>query len=337
MEKKTKAIGLLSGGLDSTLAARLMLEQGIEVEAVNFMTVFCTCTSRGSSCLSSQKAADKLGIPLTVVDVSEEYLDIVKQPRFGYGSGLNPCIDCRIFCFKKAKEYMQKKGASFVFTGEVLGQRPMSQLRQAMGIIERESGLKGYLLRPLSAKLFPPTIPEEKGIVDRNRLLAIAGRSRKTQITLAKNFNIKDYPCSSGGCLLTDKGFAARMKDLMKYRPDFTLSDVQLLKYGRHFRFSPKVKLVVGRNEEENFKIAALKRESDVMFRAEEPLGPISLLCGGSEKDFIDEAASIIARYALGKGQESEVRISLFRYPHKVNEWLRARPCDDITLDRLRI
>ena len=216
---RAKAIGLLSGGLDSIVAAKLVLDQGIEVEALNFTTAFCTCTSKGSSCLASQKAADQIGVPLKVFDISEEILDVVKHPKFGYGSGMNPCLDCRIFVFKKAKEYMRESGADFIFTGEVLGQRPMSQRREAMNIIERESGLKGYLLRPLCAKLFPPTLAEEKGIVDREKLLSISGRSRKGQISLTKRFNIKDYPCSSGGCLLTDKSFAQRMEDLMKYKP----------------------------------------------------------------------------------------------------------------------
>ncbi len=156
VSNRAKAIGLLSGGLDSIVASRLILEQGIEVEALNFVTAFCTCTSKGSGCLASQKAADQLGTPLKVVDISEEILDVVKNPKFGYGSGMNPCLDCRIFVFKKAKEYMRESGAEFIFTGEVLGQRPMSQRREAMNTIERESGLKGYLLRPLCAKLFPP-------------------------------------------------------------------------------------------------------------------------------------------------------------------------------------
>jgi len=199
MEKKIKAIGLLSGGLDSIVAARLMLEQGIEVEAVNFVTVFCTCTSKGSTCMASQKAAEQLNVPLKIIDISEEYLEVIRKPKYGYGSGINPCLDCRIFTLKKAKEYMKETGASFIFTGEVLGQRPMSQRREAMNIIERDSGLQGYLVRPLSAKFFPPTIPEKEGALDRNKLLAISGRSRKPQIQMNEEFNIKDYPCSAGG------------------------------------------------------------------------------------------------------------------------------------------
>jgi tRNA U34 2-thiouridine synthase MnmA/TrmU len=327
MEKKAKAIGLLSGGLDSIVAARLMIEQGIEVEAVNFVTTFCTCTSKNSTCLASQKAADQLGIQLKVFDVSEEILDVIKRPKYGYGSGINPCLDCRIFVFKKAKEYMLKTGADFIFTGEVLGQRPMSQRREAMNTIERDSGVKGYLLRPLCAKLFPPTIAEENKTVDREKLMSISGRSRKGQMSLAKKFNIKDYPCSSGGCLLTDKSFAMRMKDLMKHKPDFDLSDVALLKYGRHFRISPAVKLVVGRNNDENHRIALLKKSDDLMLHAQEPLGPVSILRPKADGAVFDEAVSIVARYALGKDNAGQAKIKCFGGAGE--RYVNAPPCKE--------
>ena len=329
-----KAIGLISGGLDSTIAVSLILEQAIEVEAVNFVTVFCTCTSKGSTCMASQKAADQLNVPLKVIDISEEYLEVIKKPKYGYGRGMNPCLDCRIFTLKKAKEYMEQTGASFIFTGEVLGQRPMSQRRQAMDIIERDSGLRGYLVRPLSAKFFPPTVPEEKGLLDRNKLLAISGRSRKPQILMAEKFSIKDYPCSGGGCLLTVKDFAKRMRDLMEHNPDFNLADANLLKYGRHFRVSPRVKLVVGRNESENYKIAALKRQDDILFHAQEPLGPVSLLRGASEGEFIGEAAAITARYALGIGNDGEAKIRYFGISGEEDKYLNARPFEDAKLNR---
>src|SRR3990172_5077850 len=216
-----KALALLSGGLDSTLAAKVILEQGIELEALNFLTVFCTCTNRGATCLASQKAVETLGIPLKVFNISEEYLEIVKHPKHGYGSNMNPCIDCRIFIMKKTKAYMEKSGASFIVTGEVLGERPMSQRRDAMRLIEKEAGLEGVILRPLSAKLLPVTVPEKEGWVNRETLLAFQGRSRKPQMKLADHYGIHDYPSPAGGCLLTDPGFARRMKDLMFYQPDF--------------------------------------------------------------------------------------------------------------------
>lgn len=296
-----KAIALLSGGLDSTIAARVIMEQGVELEALNFMTVFCTCTNRGATCLASQKAVETLGIPLKVFNVSEEYLGVVKHPQHGYGRNMNPCIDCRIFMLKKAKAYMEESGAVFIVTGEVLGQRPMSQRKDAMHLIEKEAGLEGLILRPLSAKVLPTTIPEKEGWVDRERLLNISGRSRKPQIELADHYGIHDYPCPAGGCLLTDPGFAKRMKDLMVNDPQFSLNDVHLLKMGRHFRFSNGVKLVVGRNEEENQKIQTFAQGEDILLKVSSFPGPLSLLRGKLNEGDIEKAAAITVHYGKGK------------------------------------
>jgi len=296
-----KAIALLSGGLDSTLSAKLVLEQGIELEALNFVTVFCTCTSRGATCLASQKAVESLRIPLKVFNVSEEYLDVIKHPEHGYGSHMNPCIDCRIFMMKKAKAYMEASGSSFIVTGEVLGQRPMSQRRDAMRLIEREAGLEGLILRPLSAKFLPVTLPEKEGWVDREKLLDIQGRSRRPQIKLAGELGIRDYPCPAGGCLLTDPGFAKRMKDLMVHHPHFSLNDVHLLKFGRHFRLSPGIKLIVGRNEEENQKIETFAQEGDILLKLFHLPGPSSLLRGERDEKDIERAGGITARYSKAK------------------------------------
>jgi len=299
-----KAIALLSGGLDSTLAAKVVIDHGIEVEAVNFLTVFCTCTNRGETCLASQKAVETLGIPLKVFNVSEEFLDIVKHPKHGYGSNMNPCIDCRIFMLKESRAYMEASGASFVITGEVLGQRPMSQRRDAMRLTERESGLEGLILRPLSAKFLSATIPEKLGWVDREKLLNFQGRSRKPQMKLAELFGIHDYPCPAGGCLLTVPGFAKRMRDLMEHTPDFSINDVHLLKMGRHFRFSSKLKLVIGRNEGENEKIQTFAREEDILLRLAHFPGSLSLLRGEPHDEEIGKAAAIAARYSKAKGWE---------------------------------
>jgi tRNA-uridine 2-sulfurtransferase len=296
-----KAIALLSGGLDSTLAAKVVMDQGIELEALNFLTVFCTCTNRGETCLASQKAVNALGIPLKVFNVSDEYLNVVKHPKHGYGSNMNPCIDCRIFMLKKAKVYMEEAGASFIITGEVLGQRPMSQRRDAMRLIEKEAGLEGYILRPLSAKFLPVTIPEKEGWINRENLLAMQGRSRKPQIKLADHYGIHDYPCPAGGCLLTDPGFARRMKDLMLHQPDFALNDVHLLKFGRHFRFSPQLKLVVGRSEEDNEKIQTFAQDGDILLKVLHHPGPLSLLRGEPSEAEIENAASITVRYGKAK------------------------------------
>jgi tRNA U34 2-thiouridine synthase MnmA/TrmU len=283
------------------LAAKVVLDLGIELEALNFLTVFCTCTNRGETCLASQKAVSALGIPLNVLNVSVEYLHVVKNPKHGYGSNMNPCIDCRIFMMKRAKAYMEKIGASFIVTGEVLGERPMSQRRDSMRLIEKEAGLDGLILRPLSARLLPASIPEKEGWVDREKLLRIQGRSRKPQIQLADHYGIRDYPCPAGGCLLTDPGFAKRIRDLMHHHSDFTLNDVHLLKMGRHFRLSPRLKLVVGRNEEENQKIQTFSGEGDVLLRLSRFPGPLSLLRGEAGEREIEKAAAITARYSKAK------------------------------------
>lgn len=299
-----KAITLLSGGLDSTLATKLIIEQGIEVEAINFYTVFCTSTLGDATCLVSKSAAD-MGIGVKVFDVSEEHLGVVKNPKYGYGRQMNPCIDCRIFMFKKAKEYMKKTGASFLVTGEVLGERPMSQRKEALRIIEKETDLEGLILRPLSAKLLPPTVPEKQGLVDRERFLAISGRSRKTQIQLAKQLGIMDYPWPAGGCLLTDPGFAKRMRDLIDYEPNFSLRDVQLLKVGRHFRLSPYAKLIVGRNQQENKKLLNLAEDEDIIFNPRNLKGPVAIGRGKYNPDLICLSGGIIARYCNGLNNQS--------------------------------
>jgi len=296
-----KAIALLSGGLDSTLAARVVMEQGVELEALNFMTLFCTCTHRGATCLASQKAVETLGIPLKVLNVSEEYLHVVKGPRHGYGRNMNPCIDCRIFMLKKAKAHMEESGAAFIVTGEVLGQRPMSQRREAMRLIEKEAGLEGLILRPLSANVLTPTVPEKEGWINREKLLKIQGRSRKPQMELADHYGIHDYPCPAGGCLLTDPGFAKRIKDLMVHDPHFSLNDVHLLKMGRHFRFSPGAKLVVGRQEKENQKIQTFAQGEDILLKVSGFPGPLSLLRGKLADGDLEKAAAITAHYGKAK------------------------------------
>ncbi len=294
-----KALALLSGGLDSTLAIRVVLDQGIEVEAVNCFTPFCLCSRKGSCGYEAKGATDRLGVKLRIFNISAEYIQLIKSPRYGYGQNLNPCIDCRILMHRKAKEYMKEIGASFVITGEVLGQRPMSQHRRALKIIERESGLEGLVLRPLSAKLLPPSMPEEEGWVDRERLLEISGRSRKPQMALAAKYGIVDYPCPAGGCLLTDPGFARRMKDLMAHS-EITLNDIEILKLGRHFRLTPRGKLIVGRNKEENERLLRLAKGDDICFRPVDVKGPIGIGRGDFDQTAVTVASQIMARYSNG-------------------------------------
>lgn len=331
-----KAIGLLSGGLDSTLACKLMLEQGIGVEAINFVTVFCTCTRKGSTCLASEKAARQLGIPLRVFNISEEYLLIVRNPKYGYGRNMNPCLDCRINIFRKAKEYMQERGASFIFTGEVLGERPMSQRLEAMRIIERDAGLEGLVLRPLSAKLLKPTIPEGRGWVSREKLLDIQGRGRKAQIGLADTYDIRDYPCPSGGCLLTDEGFSRRIRDLFKHGDGLRLADVVLLKLGRHFRISASAKAIAGRDEEENKKLESYGGENDLYFQVSNRRGSLVLLKGSQKDEEIRLTAAIAARYSDDKDEE-ETEIYFRKANSREASSIKIRPISCELLERYRI
>ncbi len=331
-----KAISLMSGGLDSIVATKMILEQGIEVEAVNFLTVFCNCTSGGKTCLASQSASDELGIKLKVFEISSDFYEIVKNPKHGYGRNLNPCLDCRIYMFKKAKAYMEEVGASFIITGEVLGERPMSQRRDAMRIIETESGLSGLLVRPLSAKLFDPSIPEKEGWVDREKFLEISGRCRKPQIALAEELGINDYPCPAGGCLLTDNEFAKKFRDLMKCKPNFDTNDVRLLKTGRVFRFSPEAVFIVGRNEKENNTLSNLARENDICFSTTDVPGPVGIARGTFSEEALQKAASIIARYSdMEEGQDLKVTYQIA--PDGKPETISASSANQAELDNLRV
>jgi len=335
-EAKRKAVGLLSGGLDSTLAIKLVQEQGIDVVALNFSTIFCRCNRKGGCGSEAYRVTRELGLPLKVITLTDEYLEVVKRPKHGYGQGLNPCLDCRILMFKKAKAHMLQIGASFLVTGEVLGQRPMSQHRRAIRLIERESDLEGFILRPLSAKHFPPSIPEREGWVDREKLLDLTGRSRKPQMKLAEELQIWEYPCSAGGCLLTDLSFAARMRDLMEFKPGFGLHDVRLLKVGRHFRLAERARLVVGRSRAENEIIHSLAEEGDLLLRAEEVVGPTSLLRGMYDEGLIALAASITARYSDMDGMPT-AKIGFGKGNGPFQGSLVVRPIAHESLDALRI
>jgi tRNA U34 2-thiouridine synthase MnmA/TrmU len=287
---KIKAVGLLSGGLDSTLAAKIMLEQGIDVHAVNFTTPFCTCAPKKNGCSNIMTAKKQLGnIPLKRIALGDEYLNMIKSPKHGYGRGMNPCIDCRIMKIKKSLGYMIEIGASFIFTGEVLGQRPMSQHRRAIELIDKKSVDEKIIVRPLSAKKLEPTIPEIKGWLDREKLLAITGRSRKKQIALARDKNIMEYPCPAGGCLLTDRLFADRLRDYFSFTKKISTKDIPLLKLGRHFRLDNGDKIIVARDEAECNQLENLNRPDDMMFIAENFSGPTVLVQGTSrEKLFPD-------------------------------------------------
>ncbi len=312
-----KAVGLLSGGLDSTLACKIIKDLGIEVQGVNFLTGFCTKANKRklgktSSCYPPLRAGADIGINVDLIDVSGEYLEVIKNPRFGYGQALNPCLDCRIFMGKKAKKYMEGKGAHFVISGEVLGQRPMSQHYKALMTVARESGLQDRLLRPLSAKLLPETLPEKKGWVKRESLFDIQGRSRKRQIELAKKRGITDWPQPAGGCcFLVEKEYAKRVKDLFQYKgkEKVTKRDFDLLKVGRHFRMSSRAKVVVGRDENENAFLEQL-RDGEWEITIPEYPCPVTLVSADATQEGLEFASRLAARYSDGRN-EKQVRVRI--------------------------
>jgi len=277
-----------------------MMELGIEVVCVNYYIEFAVC---GGGPTAATKAAADLGVPLKVFDITAEYLEMFKNPKHGYGANINPCIDCKIFMLKKAKEYMAEAGASFLVTGEVLGERPMSQRKDALNIIERDAGVRGILLRPLTAKHLPPTLPEESGVVDREKLLDIRGRGRTPQIQLAAKYGIREYPNPSGGCLLTDPGFTNRVRDLIAHG-DLNLESLRLLKVGRHFRLSDAAKLVIGRDKAENDELQSLIKAGDICFRMNDKQGPFSLLRGSADEAMARRAAEIIAQHTKYRSDE---------------------------------
>jgi tRNA U34 2-thiouridine synthase MnmA/TrmU len=332
-----KAIILLSGGLDSTLAAELMSREGLELLAVNFKTPFCLCDRHSSNlgCGSNaRRVADALGIELKIINATKDFLEVLQKPAHGYGANMNPCIDCRILFFRKSKELMDEVGASFIITGEVLGQRPMSQFRRQMDLIEKEADLEGLVLRPLSAKLLAPTIPEKNGWISRERMLDIAGRSRKPQMALAKDLGINDYPCAAGGCLLTDPEFANRIRDLIRH-DELDMQNIDLLKAGRYFRLSQSAKLIVGRNENENKMITLLAKEGDYVFGPATINGPIAVGKGTFTPDLLEVACRIVARYCDRDG-ELNADISYKRLPDSEEKMIKTSFLDDEELAKLR-
>jgi tRNA-specific 2-thiouridylase len=297
-----KALSVFSGGLDSVLAAEIIRRHGIEVQALFFETPFFTSEK-------AKATADAVKLPIKIIDITDRHLEVVKNPLHGYGGNMNPCIDCHALMFRIAGEMMEKEGAGFIITGEVLGQRPMSQNRAALSIIDRQSGMEGMILRPLSAKHLPMTIPEERGWVKREYLLDFSGRSRKPQMALAKSLNITRYPSPAGGCLLTEEVFSRRLKDLMSFNPLFEMREIRLLKTGRHFRIGPKTKIIIGRKEDENDIIASLAREEDLLMTTPSVPGPDALVTGEITPAVKDVAAGMTVSYSDAKTGEALVNM----------------------------
>lgn len=289
-----KALGLISGGLDSSLATMALMRQGIEVTGIAFVTPFFNADK-------AELAAKAIGHQLIIADISKIHLKMVKTPKYGYGSNLNPCIDCHAMMFQLAGEKMVDGSFDFLFSGEVLGQRPMSQNANALRSVANLSGFADKILRPLSAKLLPISTMEENGLVEREQLLDFQGRSRKPQQALAKEWGLLDYPGSGGGCLLTESGFSNQLRDLFSHDSEATVADVELLKVGRQFRLSATAKLILGRHRADNEAIKQQLQPEQIKLRCQNFSGPLGLFCGNSEQPELHTAAAIVASYGKGK------------------------------------
>lgn len=332
MSIQRKAIALISGGLDSMLAARVMMDQGIHVEGINFFTGFCV---EGHTHAIRKKDRDKpkrnnalwvaelLGIKLHIVDIVEEYKDVLINPKHGYGANMNPCLDCKIFMVHKAKEWVEAHDFDFIITGEVVGQRPKSQRANTMPMVARESGAEDRLLRPLCAKNLPPTLPEREGWVDREKLFDFSGRSRKPQMALAAKFGFDDYAQPAGGCcFLTDAQYSAKLVDLWQTRGhrEYDLDDIMLLKVGRHVRPKPNFKLIIGREEGENRFLEGYRKQFTHLHTVSHK-GPLVLLDGQLEEGDLELAARITARFSQGRGAD-QVRVEVTEQggePHQLD------------------
>ena len=323
---------MFSGGLDSVCATHLLLSQGLKLKALHFVLPFYS--GLGMEFTQVKTAAERLGVPLQITEEGEEYLSVVKNPAFGFGKNANPCIDCRIHRLKAAKKLMEAEGASFIATGEVVGQRPMSQRMDCLHKIENHAALKGYLLRPLSAKLMPPTLAEQKGLIDREKLLSIAGRGRKEQIAYARKYGLL-HGTPAGGCTLTNEKTADRFNDLVHYTPDFDLEDFRLLAWGRHFRLSPSCKLIVGRDDADNTALEKIASASDWLINLPDNIpGPFGILRGSSIQDHSAKSASLFARYTKFR-KEKSCRVIIWHSGKE--ETIEVIPATDEECDRLRI
>jgi len=306
-EKKKKVVALLSGGLDSQLAIKMMQEQGFDVSAVAIKTPFCDFDCGRGCGFEIRERADDLDVNLKTVYLGDEYIEMLKHPKHGIGAGFNPCIDCRSMMFDAAKKHMEEIGAEFIISGEVLGQRPMSQHGPALRTIENESDLVGKIVRPLSAALLPETDPEKDGLIKRENLGMIRGRTRRGQLEMAKKYGIENPPNAGGGCLLTEPHFGIKAKDLFSHTKNPTINDIDLLKIGRHFRLDEETKFIVGRNKDENEMIKAIALPGDILLEAKDFVGPVSILRGSNAKQHLKFASSITLRYSDAPNNEQAI------------------------------
>ena len=333
--KKTKAVALYSGGLDSTLAILVMQKQGIEVTAITFMNHFGCDISDKSSCSKDPFAASiKFGFKVKLSHLSDKFLEIVKNPRFGHGKNMNPCMDCRMLMLKEAKVFMEMIGAEFLITGEVVGQRPMSQRKECFPMVDKAADVKGLVVRPLCGKIMPPTIAEEKGLINRELMCDFNGRSRKPQMALADEFGLTEYPAPAGGCLLTDPNYSFKLKDLLEHNKDPEHKDLNFLKLGRQFRVSDDCKIFVGRHKDENEAMKAFADPDDIILKVEGVGSPTVILLGNVTDEAIELAASICARYSDAKTQP-EVKVTVMKGDEK--HYITVKPANDEMLDNYRI
>jgi tRNA-specific 2-thiouridylase len=333
--RKGKAFSLLSGGLDSLLATRLIMDQGIEVTGLHFITPFFGYSKKGEESRFEERWKRLYGMQVRIIDVSEGYFQILRHPRYGYGKNFNPCIDCKIFLFSRARILLEEEKANFLVTGEVLGQRPMSQRRDTLRIVERDSGTEGILLRPLCAKNLAPTRPELEGLVDRQRLLDLRGRSRKPQMKLASELGLRHYPSPAGGCLLTDPVLAGRFKKFFAQKEVILTEEVMLLQVGRHFQLADGGRLIVGRHEEENQKLIKLRKREDILLQVQGIPGPLGLLRESKGPETLSLAASIVARYSKAKERE-DVEVLYGPEEDLPSGRLRVKPAQEDQIAPLR-
>jgi tRNA U34 2-thiouridine synthase MnmA/TrmU len=336
-QKKIKAVSLISGGLDSMIATKMIVDQGVHVEAINFYTGFCveghTHAIRKQDKEKQKRnnalwVAEQLGIKMHIIDVIDEYKDVLINPKYGYGANMNPCLDCKIFMIKKAKIWAEENDFDFIITGEVIGQRPMSQLKAKMKIVNQQADVESILLRPLSAKNLPETVAEKKGWVDRSKLLSITGRSRKQQMQMAKDYGYEDYASPAGGCcFLTDKRYSDKLVDLWQARNsrEYELDDIMLLKIGRHIRYNPKFKLIVAREVGENNYLHGYKNQFVGVYCTSHG-GPLSLIDGDFEPSDEEFIAKVLARF--GQGKNADITVMKFEYLDGTSKELEVKPLD---------
>lgn len=297
-----RALALYSGGLDSILAVLVVMRQGVEVTALSFLTrIGCGISDRAPARGKLIATAERFGFTLRLVDLSEKFMAVVRKPAHGYGKNMNPCLDCKILMLREARQIVEDEGFDFVITGEVLYQRPMSQRRDTFPLIEREAGLQGRILRPLSARLLKPARCEQEGLIDRESLYGFSGRSRKPQMALAGELGLTDYPQPAGGCLLTDPLYSHRLRELFSHTPEPSSQDLSLLRVGRHFRISGDCKVIVGRDEGENAAIEEMAGEEDTLLFVPGHGSPLTLLRGRCPEEVLPLAAALCARYSDAK------------------------------------